>query len=531
MGLESRQGRVVVVALGLLAGAGAAAAAEPPRPSEEAMFGAPAAAPSTDDGAEAAGQGRADVPAPRRPSEDDLFGAPSSGSKPADAPPATAPGAPGAPTATPRAAQPTPEPTERPDPLAIGGVLYLRSFVSGSEGAAGVGDFNLSLPSIVDGYLDARPNDRVRGLVLGRMFFDAASTGGAGSLLAQAGSGVTAQTSSASNPRIVLDQLWLKFDLEHTVFVTAGRQHVKWGAARFWTPTDFLHSVQLNPLSQFDERTGTTMVKLHLPWESKGWNFYGVAAFDLDQPASTLRNIAGAARAEVVFGTMELGADVLVRNGSKPRIGVDASAGLGPIDVYLESALTTREATRFRLEGPPCPVEGINELVNRCALVEDRYLSPATSVGLTWSYKYSDEDTLTLGAELFYNPSGYADRAIYPLAAYTQQLVPFYAGRLYAGAYVLLPKPGSWNNTTINLATLGNLSDRSFISRLDWQVLVLTYLQVEAFGAVHYGTRGGEFRFAVNTPSIQIPGQPSPIPALDVRAPVFEAGLALKMAL
>jgi hypothetical protein len=511
--------RVSVAAFALVAGAGGVAvAAEPPRPTEEQLFGAPAAPPASDEPTKPGAGDAPDAPAPARPSEDDLFGTPPPGTKPAGAP-----GTPEAPTRTPAIPPPTPVPADRPDPLTIGGILYLRSFVAATEAATGPGDFTLSLPSIVDGYLDARPNDRVRGLVLGRLFFDASSSAGSSSAAASAGSGVT--TSSGSNPRVVLDQLWVKFDVEHTVFVTAGRQHVKWGAARFWTPTDFLHSVQLNPLSVFDERTGTTMLKVHLPWESKGWNFYGVAAFDLDEPASNLRSVAGAARAEVVLGTVEIGADVLARNGSKPRIGVDGSAGLGPFDVYVESALTTREATRFRNEGPPCAVP----LAERCAAVKDAYLSPATSFGLNWSYKYSDEDSVTLGAELFYNPSGYADASIYPLAAATGQLVPFYAGRLYAGAYVLLPKPGSWNNTTINLATLGNLSDRSFISRLDWQVLVLTYLQVQLFGAVHYGNRGGEFRFAVETSPFVQGGMP--ISGIQVAAPVFEAGLALKLAL
>ena len=484
------QGRAALAAVVVVAAGLGARAAEPPRPSDEDIFGPPPAGTSTEE-------------APKKPE---------------------------APTETP-AAPPAPVVKEHVDPLAIGGILYLRSYVSGSEGA-GAGDWSLSLPSIADGYLDARPNDRVRGLVLGRMFFDPTSTTSVTSTLAGAGAGVTTASAGAT-PHMVLDQMWLKFDIEHTVFVTAGRQHVKWGAAHFWTPTDFLHSQQLNPLSVFDERTGTTMVKLHLPWESKGWNFYGVTAFDLDQPSTNLRSVAGAARAEVVLGTVELGADVLARNGTKPRIGVDGSAGIGQVDVYVESALTTRETQRYRLAGAPCVDLVLEHLARQCAVVQDDYFSPATSVGLNWSYKYSDEDSVTFGAEVFYNPSGYADSAIYPLAAYTGQLVPFYAGRLYAGAYVLLPKPGSWNNTTINLATLGNLSDRSFISRLDWMVLVLTYLQVEAFGAVHYGHAGGEFRFAASIPPWTVGDPPNQryYPGIEVPAPVFEAGLALRLAL
>ena len=87
----------------------------------------------------------------------------------------------------------------------------------------------------------------VRGFALGRMFWDPTINPG------QAGPyGIAA----SGGPSVVLDQLWLSFDVAHTLFVTAGRQHAKWGTGHFWNPTDYLHPVRRDPLALFDSRTG-----------------------------------------------------------------------------------------------------------------------------------------------------------------------------------------------------------------------------------------------------------------------------------
>src|SRR5437762_2450003 len=55
--------------------------------------------------------------------------------------------------------------------LQLGGIFYQRMSVSAQQG----GSFTnapLSLPLQFDGFMDARPSDRVRGFVDARMFFD-----------------------------------------------------------------------------------------------------------------------------------------------------------------------------------------------------------------------------------------------------------------------------------------------------------------------------------------------------------------------
>jgi len=124
----------------------------------------------------------------------------------------------------------------------------------------------------------------VRGFALARTIFDPTLPATASTGLSTFGSGSQAaiptrrrqlefslRGAGHAHTGVLLDQMWLRFDIKHTVFVTAGRQHVRWGTARFWTPTDFLHIQHRNPLDVFDARTGTTMIKVHVPWE-QGWN-------------------------------------------------------------------------------------------------------------------------------------------------------------------------------------------------------------------------------------------------------------------
>ncbi len=465
------------------------------------------------------------APAQDRPSEGEIFGeTPQTGEVPPP-PPATL--------------------RIKEDPLKIGGQIYLRALTQWQEGVP-PSDWTLSAPALVDGYFDVRPNDRVRGFLLARLQYDLARAQTQGNVAAPpAGAPGTASASGTvlptnalalqtQNPRVLLDQLWINFDVQRVAFVTAGKQHVKWGVGHFWNPTDFLHPVRRDPLAVFDARTGQTMLKLHVPWEKRGWNLYGMAVFDESQPVGQLGNVGGGARAEVVFGTAELGIDGLVQRNRDARLGLDFSAGVWDLDVYGEAALRNGSDVplwrpRAQPATPPSSPPALRDFY-------ETYLpgfAPQVVGGVSWSWKYSDEDTLTLGAEYFYNGAGYADETLYPIALAGQVLenqtffVPFYLGKHYAGAYLLLPKPGSWNDTTFTLSTIGNLSDRTFVTRFDYSVLLLTYLTLEAYVAGHYGRLGGEFRLALDVPQVTVNGTPTG--PFHVPAPILDVGVALRV--
>ncbi len=508
-----------------------------------------------------------------RPSEQDLFGggatppASAPATPPAAAPPATTTAAPPAPPASPNAQPNQPaaaaaQGTSRDqellgngeeakfladyvapeNPLQIGGQLYLRAQSTASAGQAPA-DWSLSAPSLLDVYLDARPNPRVRGFILGRMAFDptlpVSSNSSMGS--AQAGSngalagGTPTGFSTFSNtrgPSTLLDQMWIRFDILQKVFVTAGKQHVRFGTGRFWQPTDYLHPVKRNPLDVFDARPGETMLKLNIPWEEQGWNFYAFGiAEDPNVETNTVGKVAGAARVEAVVAGVELGADIYLHRGDRPRYGFDFSTGIWDFDVYGDMAL--RPGGDFFHYDPALDTVGV-------------YTGYETQIvgGLNYSRKYNDNDMWTAGVEYFYNHPGYSSASAYQpalkfaLDPANAALIPngnpfslfpfFYLGRQYGAVFASFPAPYSWNYTTFTFSTLGNLSDKSFISRIDYSVTVLTHLSVEAFVGVHYGHVGGEFRFELPSSVASQIGALSGATVLSTY-PIVDLGAALRI--
>jgi hypothetical protein len=279
-------------------------------------------------------------------------------------------------------------------------------------------------------------------------------------------------------------------------------------------------------------------VKLHAPWEARGWNAYAVAMLEDAAGAAEATNRLGrvglGGRAEIVLGTVELGADALVQDGNRPRFGVDVSAGIWELDVYAEAAL------RRGADGPRWRVVDAASLA--FAREEVTGFAPQAVVGGSWSARYSDEDVVSVGAEYFWNDPGYDHPRIYPYLLAGAPVVtsapggptvgaqqdprafrPFYVGRHYAGLFALLPSPGRWNDTTFTLSVLGNLSDKSFVARLDHSLLALTYLRIETFVAGSFGAREGEFRLGFDLREL---GVPVTLPPL-----LVQAGVALRITL
>jgi len=289
--------------------------------------------------------------------------------------------------------------------------------------------------------------------------------------------------------------------------------------------------VKLTPLAVFDQRTGVTMVKADLPLSAENLNVYAIGLFEGLQQANQLGKLGGALRAEYVLGTVELGVDMVSTLGQHNRYGADVSFGIWDFDLYAEAAFTSGRDNPLYAEtvapvfNPPAgqlPSFGSYRLYN-----PDGY-QPQVVGGLNYSLRYGNNRVLTFGGEYFYNGLGYSDASIYPWLFVNNAATFFYLGQQYAGLYVLADKPGSWYNSTFNFSTLGNLSDHTFISRVDFFQTVLTHLRVEAFVDVHYGG-DGEFHYSLSTPSLTFAGVT--LPGLNVTAPVFDVGLALRVSI
>jgi hypothetical protein len=442
------------------------------------------------------------------------------------------------------------------DPLKIGGQVYWRVMSSGGQGQRPQ-NWSLSSPALLDVFMDARPNGRVRAFALGRMSYDPTlPPNGTSSSTSSAASATSAQESDSTSaalfgqqtrgPNVLLDQLWLRFDLLHTVFVTAGKQHVRWGTARFWAPTDYLHMQARNPLLPFDARTGTTMLKLHVPWEERGWNFYAYALPENVDATQTTGRVAAASRVEIVLGTFEGGLGVFGRQNSKAKFAGDFSFGVWDLDFYAEAALRNAgdvdfvhyDATGGTGQPVVCATQtgslNYSDLVNTYFPLAPRSgWKPQATGGVSYTRQYADKDTFTVGAEYFYNGLGYSSAKDYLglVVPRTQPLVNpatfFYLGRHYLAVFATAPAPYSWDNTTFTLSNLANLSDRSGITRLDYSLTVLTHVRFEAYGAVHWGQQNGEFRFGFDSNDL-----PCPPSQRIVRAPaLFDLGVGLRVAL
>lgn len=392
-------------------------------------------------------------------------------------------------------AEPKDEIKPESDKLQLGGMLYLRSnwsFTDSDDPA----DWPISLPNLVDVYLDAQPTDRVRGFVRGRLAWTPSVDSEDTSVASLVGNG------GSDGTDVLLDELWLRFDIARAVFVTVGQQHVRWGASRIWNPVDVLNTVRRNSLEPFDVRTGIPILKLHVPVESLGWNFYAIGTMDR---VNTIEKAGVAGRAEFVLGTAEVGLTAAGRDGVDPKVGFDLSAGVWDLDVTSEVGVTIPEDSD---EGDPVvQVTG----------------------GVSYQWKYSDKDSMYLGAEYFYNQAGASsfNRDVFTNPLFTGESQFLYAGRHYVAGFVSLPAPGSLDLWTFTLSSLGNLSDRSALTRLDVSFTALTYLSVQMYAAVHYG-KGGELHLGGDAFDA-IAGAPDDLNPAKYPNQLVDVGLSLRI--
>ncbi len=389
--------------------------------------------------------------------------------------------------------------------LTIGGRLYLRQDAYLTDTLDTADAVDLAAPSPLDLFLDVRPNDRVRGYVRGRLTSDWTVPAGA-------------VDPFTGEPRLrnatLLDQAWLKFDVARRAYVTVGRQRVKWGAGRFWNPTDFLNQQVLSPLEVFDLRTGVSLVRVHVPFEATGANLYAIANLE---GADALSQVGGAVRGEIVLGHTELTASAAAREGQPLRLGADVSTGLGPFDLRLEGAV---------LHG-----EGLGRWTGSWDLAtlatpewEDRSEDwiPVVVAGGELSVKITGDDAITFGLEGMYNGNGATDARLLPWEFVSGTYVPLYAGQQYGAAYVFLPGPGRLDDHTFTCSAIANLSDGSAIARLDHRVVVLTHLTVNAYAAAHLGEEG-ELRLGIDIPPV--PGVPGLESGIQRAPPRLDLGL------
>ena len=391
---------------------------------------------------------------------------------------------------------------DKDDILDVGGVLWLWLQAADLEDTP-LGESSLSSPSFVDVYLDARPSDRLRGYVRGRLSYDPT--------IDPTAIGLTGLTQSQT--RVQLDQLWLKLDVLRKVFVTVGKQRIRWGTGRIWNPTDFLNPTRRDSLNFLDTRLGVTLVKVHVPVEALGWNFYAIA--ELDQ-ARTLEQLGAAFRAEVLVGDAEISLSTAVRKDSPWRFGADISLPIWDFDVHAEVALLHKVRTPFfdaRTDASYLndlrTISDVATATTALAALAGQPVDragdwiPQVVVGFDYVLRYNDQDNLVLAAEYFFNDAGTDLTGTYLPMLFNGVFQPLYIGRHYVSLAAYLVAPGDWDDSTFSFVGLANLSDKTGLVRFNYTVKVLTYLTVNAFAAGFFGASGGELRLKARLPPIE----------------------------
>jgi hypothetical protein len=292
-------------------------------------------------------------------------------------------------------------------------------------------------------YLDARPSDNVRGFIRG-------------SLSNRAG----AQTV----PIFSVYETWVKWGGSGALFTTLGKQKLKWGAATFWNPTDFLSVQPKDPLADFDVRPGANLLKLHVPFEKSGHNLYAIVSME---NTSAAHDPKIAARAEINYGTRyltgELTATVAGGRKQPQQFGLDLNTSLGVVDLIAEAAWTKKSQRQFYKT--TTGADGSRTVTNYSR--ENETVAQVVT-GLRYDLKYSESDSANLSVEYFWNDFG-SSNVISEAASFVRgQAQRLYLANRYMGANLVFVQPGPLNDSTLLISGLWNMTDNSWLARAGW---------------------------------------------------------------
>ena len=368
----------------------------------------------------------------------------------------------------------------------------------------------ITSPSLLDLFWDARPNDRVRSYVAARLDYDFSVTDLQSELV----------PFPRERVRLRLDQFWLKFDVGRSVFLTIGKQRIRWGSGRTWNPTDFLNAQILNPLDVFDRRLGVTLAKVHVPFEQNGSNLYLLLTLD---EANLLARAGCAGRIELLLFNTEIAGSFALQPQAPLRFGFDVSTGLGPFDLHSELAFRFRDQRPFWTQNENAEEDDNGEWVQSPR--PDTWYTQAL-LGVETSWVYATDAFLTLGVEYFWNQLGYPSSELYGRLFSSGAFQPLYLGEHYLSGYLVLPSPGPFDDLNLIFTTLTNLSDGSWLTRGDGALRVLRVITLNTWLVLHYGNLG-EFRLPLEIPANNvIPGFET---GISLPPPQFELGAALNL--
>jgi hypothetical protein len=319
----------------------------------------------------------------------------------------------------------------------------------------------VSNPNILFLYLDSKLENDNRVFARIRTFYDptglSSGTPTASSYTNPYGLG----NGTSDNLSTQLQELRISANIDHEIFLTIGRQKVKYGAAKFFNPTDFLNSQLYDFFLPSDERTGVDMVKAQVPIGTAS-----LTAAGLTGDPTNGNSAGGYFRGELGYDSFanilesgEISLSGYLPKGQAGRGGFDISQGVGDLDAYFEGAIGQIQSGTWQ---------------------------GGFSTGADWETRYGSRqtDTVTFEAEFSDFP--------FPVTI-PGTLVQTYTATQFGVFAIDLANPVGWTDLTFAETNIYDFNYKSGFSRLDAVCQLTDRISGRVYVSASWGQQGGAF--------------------------------------
>lgn len=418
----------------------------------------------------------------------------------------------------------------------IGGNYYhsLNFSAANSQETRAVG---LSSDGVVDIYFDAALDESVRFFLKQKIRHDFTEGG-------ESGNALTFQAPEASTS---IDQLWLKFNYQNSLYVTAGKQPTSWGSGFVWAPTDFINSLADSPFSLSDQRLGVSLIKFQYPFDKQGINIYAVFQ---TTDVGIIEDVRSLFRAEFIGEQSEFALSVSSKSHDQLQLGGDLSMGLGPVDIFVNVAVTHHDTSVYYDPPPEGSEVSADDYVALAQSTVDGGVTEApanttletidrsgevlkeASTGFIYIDSYEDGTQLIVNGEFFYNEKGYesSDFLTVYLLQNNFEFDPLYFSRRYAALGLTRAGLGRGNTTSLSLQYIKNLTDATGAAVVSVSTKPFRDLSFSSNLVVFTGHDGTFRPFVNDTPELQEAAQRIANGELVIPEGVLPAGLQAPVA-
>ena len=250
---------------------------------------------------------------------------------------------------------------------------------------------------------------------------------------------------------ILLKEFFIDLNYENIVYLRAGKQVLTWGRGYLWNPTDLLNRERKSFIDMDALREGVYGLKMHIPFGTLV-NIYG---FLDTTDAQNVTDFAAAAKLEFLIFNTEIAVSGWFKDKFIPVFGIDFSTRLFDIDLYGEASISYGDN-----------IKKYSTVKQEFISIRDEWVTQI-SIGGTIFFDLLDvKDRISLTGELYYNHAGYEDNVFESEALGTF----FESGDLihnrygiYYGAFYLNANKFLLSDMVLNISTIGNFSDISFM--------------------------------------------------------------------